>query len=700
MQLRARLSAAVLTAAAVCAAQAPRPAIADAAAPSSHPQAAHAIAPPAAHSPAAASGPPGTVCSGCGSTFTSHGGPVQHNPQAFAIFWGSTYNATTRSDVNSLMGSLRGSAYNNILTLYGDSSSLVNNDVVLAGSYTDPTPPAGTVDSTTIGAEIAKVRQINGWGNSGDAQFMVFTPSGAGIANPFSPKAFCGYHSTTSDPVTGATYIFSLMPWLGDQPFSGWGCLNFAGGNVALSITTVASHEYAEAATDPFPLTGWNSPASGGPWEIADICNWAPSASLFGVQVTYLFDRVSGQCVTSLVTPFTAADAYLVLMDHTGTGRTEVHVLNGGADYKSFKIEVGSALAPSNPADWQFVTGAMNGNGLRDIIAICMRQCGTQTTEIHILDGGNNYQSFKLHVASALGPTNPQNWSFIRGHVNSTGFPDVIALCMRQCGSQTTEVHILDGTRNYSAFKLHSTSALGPTSPDQWKFVVGNDSNGNGFPDINCILMNNSGSGRTEVHILSGAATYQSFRLHTATALGATNAREFQFAPTSITAGTGYDDIIAVHMDGSYGRTEVHILNAAATYGNFRLEIVTALGSFQPVDGWMGSNVWYTGIDDFSISASPSTLKPTVGGGSARSTILLGANNAFLGSVALSASGVPSGTSVSFSPGSVGLNPDGSGSSTMTVTLGLLQATSFTITVTGCGNGTCHSTSVTVQPTA
>jgi len=102
---------------------------------------------------------------------------------------------------------------------------------------------------------------------------------------------------------------------------------------------------------------------------------------------------------------------------------------------------------------------------------------------------------------------------------------------------------------------------------------------------------------------------------------------------------------------------------------------------------------------DFSISASPGS-RSVVQGSNTTYTVTIGALNSYTGTVNLSASGLPSGASASFSPGSVNT----SGNSTMTVTtLASTPTGSYPITITGTDSVTSsltHSTQVTLNVTA
>ena len=100
---------------------------------------------------------------------------------------------------------------------------------------------------------------------------------------------------------------------------------------------------------------------------------------------------------------------------------------------------------------------------------------------------------------------------------------------------------------------------------------------------------------------------------------------------------------------------------------------------------------------DFSMSASPSSLT-VAQGNQGTSTISITISNGFNSAIALSASGLPSGTTVSFNPQTI--PAPGSGSSTMTVTVGSSTPTgTYPITVTGNGGGVQHNVTVNLTVT-
>jgi hypothetical protein len=101
---------------------------------------------------------------------------------------------------------------------------------------------------------------------------------------------------------------------------------------------------------------------------------------------------------------------------------------------------------------------------------------------------------------------------------------------------------------------------------------------------------------------------------------------------------------------------------------------------------------------DFSIADSPTSLS-LVQGTSGSSTITTAVSGGFNSAISLSASGLPSGATATFSPTSIAA--PGSGSSTMTVTAAATTpAGTYTVTITGTGGSATHTTtlSLTVTP--
>ena len=104
-----------------------------------------------------------------------------------------------------------------------------------------------------------------------------------------------------------------------------------------------------------------------------------------------------------------------------------------------------------------------------------------------------------------------------------------------------------------------------------------------------------------------------------------------------------------------------------------------------------------SGQPDFSISASPTSVTVPQGG-QGGSTITTSALNGFNNAIALTSSGVPTGTTVAFNPATI--PAPGSDTSAMTINVGNTTTPgTYPITVTGNGGGVQHSTTVNLTVT-
>jgi kumamolisin len=157
--------------------------------------------------------------------------------------------------------------------------------------------------------------------------------------------------------------------------------------------------------------------------------------------------------------------------------------------------------------------------------------------------------------------------------------------------------------------------------------------------------------------------------------------------------------IYAQNVTSSYG-ADFHDITSGAS-GSY-----SAVTGYDLVTGWGSPNAGLisaltgtsTQTPAFTISASPTSVS-VAQGSSGSSTITTAVSGGFNSSVALSASGAPTGVTVGFSPGSI--SAPGSGSSTVTFTVASTTATgTYPITITGTGNGQMQTTTVSLTVTA
>ncbi|EON69102.1 hypothetical protein W97_08288 [Coniosporium apollinis CBS 100218] len=243
-----------------------------------------------------------------------------------------------------------------------------------------------------------------------------------------------------------------------------------------------------------------------------------------------------------------------------------------GSNFRQFLLQTGTGLHETD-STFQFIVTDWNGDGHPDLVAIKKSGTGSGTTEVHVLSGASQFQSFILHTRTALHETG-DSFEFLMPARKGNQPPDLIAISKNNTGSKTTEVHILSGAKNYQDFSLHTKTVLHETD-GTFQFAL-TDWKGDGSVDVVAIKKRNTGTKSTEVHILSGASGYQNYLVQTGTALHETD-DNFEFMMTDWN-GDGRPDLLVVkktETDTNY--TEVHVLSGQLRFGKFILQSGTIL---------------------------------------------------------------------------------------------------------------------------
>jgi DNA-binding beta-propeller fold protein YncE len=270
-----------------------------------------------------------------GETLQYQGGPVQHSPQLYLLFWGSNFESSVGlrlseafhlfygnlKSENEVKGST--AAWQGIVDQYWSNEGPFyhNAQIAAEGHITSVTAPKNVTYALldkTISEWVESVKTNYHLTPNGNAQFVVLTAPGSTFTKEVLPeeekhgtKYFtCGFHKTTG-PYTGEhkneVYSYSLVPYNGDSHCGEEGTKTETEEEKLINGTTdTASHEFAEAVTDPNssreyasgeadPYTssfGWTGKEGN---EIADECEAKSGARLpYRSWVTLLWDDLGG----------------------------------------------------------------------------------------------------------------------------------------------------------------------------------------------------------------------------------------------------------------------------------------------------------------------------------------------------------------------------------------------------------------------
>ena len=225
---------------------------------------------------------PGAATRSAAVTTTPHltyyGGPVLPNPKIFVVFWGSGLPDTTTSGIPGFVRSLLTSRFLDPLVEYSAGSAHLGRGADADTITLSPQNASADLTDADIQAEL-NAQIASGGLPLADAAtaYMIYFPPGIHITHGTSHSCvsggFCGYHSALA-----SGHPFTVLPDNGP----GTGCDVGCGPLGAFdNLTTVSSHELAEAMTDPMaiyattvaPPLAWFDSVASSLGEVADICD-------------------------------------------------------------------------------------------------------------------------------------------------------------------------------------------------------------------------------------------------------------------------------------------------------------------------------------------------------------------------------------------------------------------------------------------
>lgn len=260
-------------------------------------------------------------------------------------------------------------------------------------------------------------------------------------------------------------------------------------------------------------------------------------------------------------------DIVAIKQSSTGTNSTEVHILNGSNNFASYLLEVGTPLSVTDET-WDFDMADYNNDGYDDLYCILKDFSGSGKMEAHILDGANNFQSWLQQTTTTLNSaSNYLDWSFIVGDYNQDNNPDLYGVLKNSTGSGSTEVHILNGANNFQSAIIDIVTPIGCFPDANTKFLLNTNKPSNCQPDLVWVFKNNTGTASTEIHVLSGSSSYQSFIKELGTIIPETDDTwDFVLADHNL---DNYQDFVGIKKQNTGTlSTEVHILNGNCYFSN------------------------------------------------------------------------------------------------------------------------------------
>jgi kumamolisin len=361
---------------------------------------------------------------------------------------------------------------------------------------------------------------------------------------------------------------------------------------------------------------------------------------------------------------------------------------------------------------------------------------GTWSSEAGWVDGGGGISPDHIAIPS---------WQQLSGVITSTNQgstvyrngPDVSAnanFTFYVCADQTTCTANEYGGTSFAApmwagyialanqqALLNGNALLGFINPTIYALGLGSGyaadfhditSGNNGFPavtgyDLDTGWGGPNGSGL--INALAGTSSGPNFTISASpTSVSVVQGNNGTSTITTAVSG-GFNSAITLSATGqptgvtvSFGTNPIAAPGSGTSIMTMAVASTTATGTYPITVTGTGDSIARTATVTLTVTAPPSgdftiTALPTaitvVRGSSGTSTITTAALNGFNSAIGLSATGQPSGVTVSFSPTSIAA--PGSGTSTMKVTVSSRASTgTYTITIKGTGGRTTQTTTV------
>jgi hypothetical protein len=223
-----------------------------------------------------------------GASFTYRGGPLLTAVEIVTVFWGAGWNEATAQpmaqSLNAFFQFVVSSPYVDQLGEYSTPQQKISRGRYAGTARVTATAPGTSVTDNAVQQMLqAEVARKSLPAPTANTLYFTFLPPGVTVVagSERSCQAFCGYHDRSA-----AGLYYAVVPYpncsgcLGDlQPLD--------------ALTSVSSHELAEAVTDPVPGQGWYDDANG---EIGDICAWQ-NKKLGDYQVQLVWSNRAKGCV-------------------------------------------------------------------------------------------------------------------------------------------------------------------------------------------------------------------------------------------------------------------------------------------------------------------------------------------------------------------------------------------------------------------
>lgn len=284
----------------------------------------------------------------------------------------------------------------------------------------------------------------------------------------------------------------------------------------------------------------------------------------------------------------------------------EQTILGSNGAFQTFLLQTGTPIdaadGANNFAYWGLAD--YNGDGVPDLFGVKVRNTGSGKVEIHVLDGARNFQNFLLQTPTAI-PADVYVSDFLWS-IASTGSPKppLYGIKIHNSRSNMAEVYALDGANTYQSFLFANASAINVIDAVEnyaaWDISY---TTGSKTLSLFCVKVRNTGTGKVEIHILDGGNSFESFLYEHGTAISQTDgATKYSAWVVADYQHNDWYDLFGIKVrQTATGKVEVAILNGHNALESFLLQAAIPIAADDGANnfaGWAAADYNRDGIPD------------------------------------------------------------------------------------------------------
>lgn len=252
--------------------------------------------------------------------------------------------------------------------------------------------------------------------------------------------------------------------------------------------------------------------------------------------------------------------------------------------FETFLLHIAIPITSDDGQNFAWTGSPFSSRCVNCLSAVKVRNQQSGGVESHVLSASSRYTEFLAHDVTAIGASDAPN--FAAWTAFSTYTPacqaGLAGIKIDNTGSGKVEVHVLNANDGFRDFVVQAVTPLSLSDAPNFAWAMGRWE-GSGAEDLFAVKVANAQSGYVEVHVLPYADRYGSFALEVPTAVTAADGPNFAWGVgrrASNGGPTGASDLIGVKLRNTDSdRVEVHVLTAESNYQSFALHAVTPIAA-------------------------------------------------------------------------------------------------------------------------